>query len=144
MSKIKEHLESVIEEYIGDIAWNQDENKIRELTDPNCRHCGGGGVMQGDWVPYGSTSVRTPPVMCECLWEHGSAIVQDKLVRGELEEVAGKDWTISSHECEDCMGDGWLWRQVYPESEPEREECPTCDSMGWELHIKANKKEDKS
>lgn len=51
-----------------------DEYLLRLSADPDCRECGGRGCWTegGDWVPYGSTSVRLPDWLevCECV-DHG-------------------------------------------------------------------------
>ena len=48
-----------------------DPADLNEYADPDCHDCGGRGCWmdEGDWVPYGSTFVRTPAGwdLCDCV-----------------------------------------------------------------------------
>lgn len=48
-----------------------------------CKWCRG-GLVPGDWVPYGSTSAQLPNTWCDCVYEKGMQWIDEAFDAGEL------------------------------------------------------------
>lgn len=57
-----------------------DLDQVKPLVDPKCDVCRGSGSVDGDWVPYGSTSAQLPQMICECIFDYGL----DAVLRGDV------------------------------------------------------------